>query len=76
MASRYRSRAAFEPTDLRLVLPRFNEENFSKNVELADKFQAVADKYNATSSQVALAWIMAEHPHCSLCKLYLSSLEA
>jgi aryl-alcohol dehydrogenase-like predicted oxidoreductase len=76
MASRYRSRAEFEPTDLRLLLPRFNEANFSKNVELADKFQAVADKYNATSSQVALAWIMAEHPHCSLRLLFSSDLEA
>jgi aryl-alcohol dehydrogenase-like predicted oxidoreductase len=68
---RFRSRADFEPTDLRLIMPRFSEENFSKNVKLADKFQAVADKYKATSSQVALAWILADHPNCSL---YPSSL--
>jgi aryl-alcohol dehydrogenase-like predicted oxidoreductase len=52
-------------------MPRFSEENFSKNVELADKFQAVADKYKATSSQVALAWILTEHPNCSLYPSFL-----
>jgi len=44
------------------MLPRFSDENFPKNLELVDKFNAVAEKYNATSSQIALAWILAEHP--------------
>lgn len=31
---------------------------------LVDKFEAIAKKLNATASQVALAWILAEHPNC------------
>ena len=62
---RYRSRADFDKTDFRLLLPRFSEENFAKNVALVDKFEAIAKKLNATASQVALAWILAEHPNCT-----------
>ncbi|KAI5116235.1 hypothetical protein M0805_003297 [Coniferiporia weirii] len=57
----FRSRADFDENDLRLIFPRFSEENFPKNLELADKIKLVADKYNTTASQVALAWILAEH---------------
>ena len=58
---RYRSRADFEENDMRLGLPRFSEENFSRNLELTDKLKALGDKYNATASQITLAWILAEH---------------
>ncbi|THH03326.1 hypothetical protein EW145_g6348 [Phellinidium pouzarii] len=58
--SRYKSRADFEKDDFRLNLPRFSEENFPKNFKVADKIKAIADKYNATPSQVTLAWILAE----------------
>ncbi|KAI5123181.1 hypothetical protein M0805_003948 [Coniferiporia weirii] len=57
----YRSRADFAADDLRLVLPRFSEENFPKNLELADKLKFFADKYRATPGQVTLAWILAEN---------------
>ncbi|KAH8107443.1 Aldo/keto reductase [Phellopilus nigrolimitatus] len=61
ISGQYRSRAAFEEGDLRLLLPRFSEENFEKNLELVDKIKLVADKYGATPTQIALAWILAEH---------------
>ncbi|THH06235.1 hypothetical protein EW145_g4223 [Phellinidium pouzarii] len=60
ISGRYRSRADFDADDYRLTLPRFSEENFPKNVVLADKLKVIADKYNATPSQVTLAWILAE----------------
>ena len=50
-------------------MPRFFEENFDKNVVLADKIKAIADKYQnlkATPSNLSLAWILAEHPKCRL----------
>ncbi|KZT70949.1 Aldo/keto reductase [Daedalea quercina L-15889] len=59
---RFKSRADFGPTDLRLLMPRFAEENFVKNLEVVDKFAAVASKYGATPGQTTLAWILAEHP--------------
>ena len=52
-----------------MILPRFSEENFQKNVELADKIKAITEKpeykaKGATPSQVALAWILAESQNC------------
>jgi aryl-alcohol dehydrogenase-like predicted oxidoreductase len=47
------------------MLPRFSDENFPKNVELVEGIQAIADKYKTTTSKVALAWILAEHPTCT-----------
>jgi len=62
MASgQYRSRADFDKDDFRLMLPRFSEENFPKNLQLADKIKEIADAVGATGSQVTLAWILAEH---------------
>lgn len=43
------------------MMPRFSEENFSKNLELADGFKAIGDKYNVTPGQIALAWMLAEN---------------
>jgi len=62
VTGRYRSRADFDQDDYRLILPRWSEENFPKNLEVVDKLKQIAQKYNATPSQVTLAWILAEHP--------------
>ncbi len=40
--------------------PRFAEENFMKNVELADRVREVADEKGATPGQLALAWLLAQ----------------
>ena len=70
--NRYRSRADFDEGDFRLMLPRFSEENFPKNLVVTDKIKAIADKYGATPSQVTLAWILAEHDtsKSSCCTVY------
>lgn len=59
---RYKSRADFEPNDLRQRIPRWSDENFPHNLILVAKFQEIAKKYDATSSQLTLAWILARHP--------------
>ena len=77
MLLRFKSRADFAKDDLRQLLPRFSDENFPKNLELVDKFHAVAHKYDANPAQVALAWILAEHSdsECPSSHIpYLSSL--
>jgi aryl-alcohol dehydrogenase-like predicted oxidoreductase len=66
---RYRSPSDFADDDLRKNLPRFSEENFPKNLEIVERLKVIADKYNATTSQVALAWILAEHSNCSSLRL-------
>jgi aryl-alcohol dehydrogenase-like predicted oxidoreductase len=40
--------------------PRFAEENFKKNLELADKVREVADEKGVTPGQLALAWLLAQ----------------
>lgn len=61
---RFRSRDDFAQDDLRLMLPRWSEENFAKNLVVVDRIKEIADRVNATPSQVCLAWILAEHPDC------------
>jgi aryl-alcohol dehydrogenase-like predicted oxidoreductase len=46
--------------DWRRNNPRFQGENFNKNLELADKIKEVADKKNVTPAQLSLAWLLAQ----------------
>lgn len=43
--------------DMRRMLPRFSHENFPKNIELAHKVNALAEKKRCQPSQLALAWL-------------------
>lgn len=49
----------FAANDIRRHLPRFQGENFQRNVDLVNKIQDMAAEKNATASQLALAWVMA-----------------
>src|SRR5918997_869515 len=40
--------------------PRFAEENFKENLELADRVREVADDKGVTPGQLALAWLLAQ----------------
>jgi len=44
--------------DFRRDLPRFQGENFNKNLELVKAVQEIADEKNCTLPQVALAWLL------------------
>jgi aryl-alcohol dehydrogenase-like predicted oxidoreductase len=46
--------------DYRRNSPRFQGENFTKNIKLVEKIGALAKKKNATPSQLALAWVLAQ----------------
>ncbi len=47
------------PDDVRSErFPRFSEENFQKNVELADRVREIAGEKGATPGQLALAWLL------------------
>src|SRR6185312_12748416 len=46
--------------DFRRSSPRFQGENFNKNLELVKKIEAIANEKNCTPSQLALAWVMAQ----------------
>jgi len=55
-----RSRSDFEEGDFRTFAPRFSEENFPKNLKLVDDLKALADEKGATTSQLVLAFLLAQ----------------
>ncbi|WP_259015503.1 aldo/keto reductase [Emticicia fluvialis] len=46
--------------DFRRFSPRFQGENFNKNLVLVDKIKQLAAQKGCTASQLALAWVMAQ----------------
>lgn len=48
------------PDDFRRFSPRFQGENFNKNLVLVDKIKQLAAQKGCTASQLALAWVMAQ----------------
>lgn len=51
---------AFDSTDFRNSVPRFSEENRKANQALVDLIAKFAAEKNATSAQIALAWVLAQ----------------
>lgn len=49
-------------TDLRSGFDRFSPENLAANMPVVDLLRRFAEKKNATPSQIALAWLMAQKP--------------
>jgi aryl-alcohol dehydrogenase-like predicted oxidoreductase len=55
----FKSIEDFRSDDFRRSSPRFQGENFEKNLELVRHVQALAADKGCTPSQLALAWVMA-----------------
>jgi aryl-alcohol dehydrogenase-like predicted oxidoreductase len=53
----------FDQTDYRRFSPRFQGENFEKNLELVNRIITLAERKNCTPSQLALAWVLAQGDH-------------
>lgn len=49
--------------DYRRFSPRFQGENFEKNLQLVTKLEQLAARKNCTTSQLALAWVLAQGDH-------------
>ncbi len=47
-----------EPDDFRRQHPRFQGENFRRNLDLVDQVQEIAAGKGVTASQLALAWVL------------------
>lgn len=56
----FRSPEDFEADDYRRQNPRFQGENFFRNLELVDKVNAIAADKGCTPAQLALAWLLAQ----------------
>lgn len=50
----------FEASDYRRFSPRFQGDNFRKNLDLVQEIETMARKKKVTTSQLALAWVMAQ----------------
>lgn len=46
--------------DNRAHMPRFQGENFYKNLELVEKIKSLADQKGCSPSQLAIAWVLAQ----------------
>ena len=55
-----RSPDDFPKGDMRRALPRFQGENFQRNLDLVAKVQNLAEAKGCTASQLALAWLLAQ----------------
>ena len=56
----FKSPDDFEPDDYRRNSPRFQGENFKKNLELVEKVRQLARQIDVTPAQLALAWVLAQ----------------
>jgi len=62
LTGRFNKDTKFDKTDFRSQIPRFNPENLSSNIALADYVSEIAANKNVTSAKVALSWLLAQKP--------------
>src|SRR6185369_8624417 len=58
LTGRFRSLDDLPADDWRRNHPRFQGENFGRNLELADRIRALAEAKGCTPAQLALAWLL------------------
>jgi aryl-alcohol dehydrogenase-like predicted oxidoreductase len=62
LAGKIDENTKFAEGDIRNVLPRYTEEARVANKALLDLLQQFAEERNATTAQIALAWVLAQKP--------------
>jgi aryl-alcohol dehydrogenase-like predicted oxidoreductase len=60
LTGRFKSIEDLPEDDYRRNNPRFQGENFKKNLDLVDKIESLAKEKDCTPSQLALAWLLAQ----------------
>jgi aryl-alcohol dehydrogenase-like predicted oxidoreductase len=63
LTGRFRKIEDLEANDYRRYSPRFQSENFGKNLQTVDKVQEIAREKDCTPAQLALAWLLAQDPY-------------
>jgi aryl-alcohol dehydrogenase-like predicted oxidoreductase len=58
LGGRFRSVCDLAPNDWRRGNPRFQGEQFAKNLAIADRLREVAEEKHCTPAQLALAWLL------------------
>jgi len=60
LTGRFKDQESLDPSDYRARTPRFQGENFDKNLTLLKEVETLAAEKGATTGQIALAWVMAQ----------------
>ncbi len=55
--------ATLETADLRRSMPRFDAENYARNLALLERLKPIAHQYDCTLGQLSLAWLLAKAEH-------------
>jgi aryl-alcohol dehydrogenase-like predicted oxidoreductase len=58
LSGRFQSPDDFEESDFRKHHPRFQGENFDRNLELVERVKEIADEKGVSAGQLALAWVL------------------
>jgi aryl-alcohol dehydrogenase-like predicted oxidoreductase len=60
LTGRFRQTSDYAADDRRLTFPRFEPENFNRNLELLRRVEELAQQKKVKPSQLALAWLLAQ----------------
>jgi aryl-alcohol dehydrogenase-like predicted oxidoreductase len=60
LTGQFKSIDDLEPDDYRRNSPRFQGENFQKNLDLVHEIEAIAKEKGCTPAQLGLAWVIAQ----------------
>ncbi len=60
LSGRYRKLEDLAEDDWRRMMPRFQGDNFAKNLELVDRVKEIAEQKSVSAAQLALAWVSAQ----------------
>jgi aryl-alcohol dehydrogenase-like predicted oxidoreductase len=63
LTGRFRRIEDLDAKDYRRFSPRFQGENFAKNLATVRKVEEIAEEKHCTAAQLALAWLLAQGPH-------------
>lgn len=62
LTGKFNENTKFDSSDFRSVIPRFTQEAMKANQTLIDLLSTIAERKNATTAQIALAWLLAQKP--------------
>src|SRR4051812_26745880 len=60
LSGRFQSPQDFDDDDFRKHHPRFQGENFQRNLDLVERVRELAEEKGCTPAQLALAWVLAQ----------------
>jgi aryl-alcohol dehydrogenase-like predicted oxidoreductase len=60
LTGQIKSPADFAEDDYRRFSPRFQGDNFAKNLQLVEKVRQIAEEKNVSAAQLALAWLLCQ----------------